>query len=268
MTFQNNHVRFCVSLMVSGEGRRTTHLLKCVRLLSSSRTDWRQSSDILSDISFDSLSNIFSGISSGFWHIFWHSFWHSFWHISSHDRGWGPARNTELTGSRLRSGTEHWTHRIAVEVRHGPLNSQDRGWRRGGRGGEGGEGEEGGEAPDIKSNNPHLTGGEKNAKNLLITIWNLENNLFFCLAKNYLLDSKVPFFDDNPENERLEPKNHRTDKGKSSKPNLHDFDFQMLIFQGVQTFFDKTWRQSLHLQHPTSLTPARQNQTALGLSRR
>ena len=27
-------------------------------------------------------------------------------------------------------------------------------------GGEGGEGEEGGEESDIKSNNPHLTGGE------------------------------------------------------------------------------------------------------------
>ena len=44
------------------------------------------------------------------------------------DRGWGPARHTELTGSRLRSGTPHWTHRIVVEVRHATLNSQDRGW--------------------------------------------------------------------------------------------------------------------------------------------
>ena len=36
--------------------RHTTHLLKCARSLSSSQTDWRQSSDILSDISFDILS--------------------------------------------------------------------------------------------------------------------------------------------------------------------------------------------------------------------
>ena len=47
-----------------------------------------------------------------------------------------------------------------LEVRHSTLNSQDRGWGRGG--GEEGEGEGGeGEETDIKSNNPHLTGGEK-----------------------------------------------------------------------------------------------------------
>ncbi len=64
MTFQNSHVRFYVSLIVSGEGRQTTHLLKCVRLLSTSQTDCRQSSDILSDISFDILSDISSDIVS------------------------------------------------------------------------------------------------------------------------------------------------------------------------------------------------------------
>ena len=63
-TFQNNHDRFYVSLIVSGEDWHTIHLLKCVRLLSTSQTDWRQSSDILSDISFDSLSDIPSDISS------------------------------------------------------------------------------------------------------------------------------------------------------------------------------------------------------------
>ena len=56
-------------------------------------------------------------------------------------RGWGPARNTALTGSRLRSGAEHCAdriaaevrrgtprpHRIAVEVRRGTLRWQDRG---------------------------------------------------------------------------------------------------------------------------------------------
>ena len=64
MTFQNNQVGFYVSLIVSGEGRHTIHLLKCVRLLSTSRTDWRQSSDILSDISSNILSDILSDISS------------------------------------------------------------------------------------------------------------------------------------------------------------------------------------------------------------
>ena len=44
------------------------------------------------------------------------------------DRGWGAARNTGLTGSRLRSGAPHCTGRIAVEVRHATLASQDRGW--------------------------------------------------------------------------------------------------------------------------------------------
>ena len=44
------------------------------------------------------------------------------------DRGWGPARHTELTGSRLGSGTPRWTRRIAVEVRHATLNSRARGW--------------------------------------------------------------------------------------------------------------------------------------------
>ena len=56
--------RTYVSLIGSGEGRHTTHLLKCVLLLSTSQTDWKQSSDILSDISFDILSDISSDILS------------------------------------------------------------------------------------------------------------------------------------------------------------------------------------------------------------
>ena len=52
--------RTYVSLIGSGEGRHTTHLLKCVLL----QTDWKQSSDVLSDISFDILSDISSDISS------------------------------------------------------------------------------------------------------------------------------------------------------------------------------------------------------------
>ena len=102
--------RTYVSLIGSGEGRHTPHLLKCVLLLSTSQTDWKQSSDVLSDISFDILSDLSSDISSDIlpdisfdilsdisfdipsdisfwhfpWHIFWHIFWHSFWHIFWH----------------------------------------------------------------------------------------------------------------------------------------------------------------------------------------
>ena len=56
--------RTYVSLIGSGEGKHTTHLLKCVLLLSTSQTDWKQSSDVLSDISFVILSDISSDISS------------------------------------------------------------------------------------------------------------------------------------------------------------------------------------------------------------
>ena len=114
--------------------------------------------------------------------------------LASQNRSWGPARNTEHTGSRLRSGAEHWPHRIAVEVRRRTLNTQDRGWgparntgltgsrlrsgaehwphiiARGDGGRDEGGAEEEEEAEeeevtaDIKSNNPHLTGGEKHWK--------------------------------------------------------------------------------------------------------
>ena len=77
MKFQNNHVRFYVSANVSGEGRHTTHLMKCVRLLSTSQIDWKQSVDMC----FDLLSDILSGYLLTFWQIFWHSSWQSFWHI-------------------------------------------------------------------------------------------------------------------------------------------------------------------------------------------
>ena len=56
--------RTYVSLIGSGEGRHITHLLKCVLLLSTSQTDWKQSSDVLSDISFNILSDVSSDISS------------------------------------------------------------------------------------------------------------------------------------------------------------------------------------------------------------
>ena len=101
--------------------------------------------------------------------------------------------NTELTGSRLRSGAEHWTHRIVVEVRRGTLASQDRGWGparntehthgtpnshdRGWDPTQKTDEEEEEEEEDrahMKSNNPHLTGGEPmmETKTLQKVNWN------------------------------------------------------------------------------------------------
>ena len=82
-------------------------------------------------------------------------------HTDVDGRGWGPAGNTGRGWSWLRSDREHCGSRVA-------LGRGGRGGRRGGRrGGGGGEEEEmrrrGGEeeqATDIKSNNPHLAGGE------------------------------------------------------------------------------------------------------------
>ena len=110
-------------------------------------------------------------------------------------RGWGPAGNTGRGWSRLRSGREHWAWMVVVEVRQGTLGVDGRGWgpaentvdrgsqldeedkgggRRSGRQEEEEEDEEDEDederkrkrkrkrkAPDIKSNNPHLAGGEK-----------------------------------------------------------------------------------------------------------
>ena len=122
--------------------------------------------------------------------------WHIFWRgevrqgtLGVDGRGWGPAGNTGRGYSRLRSGREHWANGRGW----GPAWHIGRGWlwlrsdrehcgsrvavgrggrggRRGGGRGGGGEEEErrrrgGGEeeqATDIKSNNPHLAGGEKN----------------------------------------------------------------------------------------------------------
>ena len=109
--------------------------------------------------------------------------------LNSRAPGWGPARHTQLTASQLGSGTPHWTHELAVGVRHATLNSRARSWgprchtehtssqlrsdtphwthkivveaRQGGGGRGRGDGRGGEEETDIKSNNPHLTGGEK-----------------------------------------------------------------------------------------------------------
>ena len=103
--------------------------------------------------------------------------------LNSRDHSWGPARHTELAGSRLGSGTPHWTHELAVGARHATLNSQDRSWdptrRRTTGGGGGGRRSTGeGEETNIKSNNPHLTGGEKNTNSPQLTFFHA-NSLNF-----------------------------------------------------------------------------------------
>ena len=92
-------------------------------------------------------------------------------------RGWGPAGNTGRGWSWLRSGREHWAGMVVVEVRQGTLGVDGRGWGptentvdRGSQLDEEDDEEErrrGEEeqATDIKSNNPHLAGGEKHNGN-------------------------------------------------------------------------------------------------------
>ena len=112
-------------------------------------------------------------------------------------RRWGPAGNTGCGWSWLRSGREHWAWLVVVEVRQGTLGVDGRGWGpaentvdRGSQLDEDDEDDEDEEddeddkdgkddkedeedeeerrrrtrqeeATDIKSNNPHLAGGEK-----------------------------------------------------------------------------------------------------------
>ena len=91
--------RTYVSLIGSGEGRHTTHLLKCVLLLSTSQTDWKLTffltylltfflTNLLIYLLAFFLTYLLTFFLTSFWHIFWHSFWqifwHSFWHIFWH----------------------------------------------------------------------------------------------------------------------------------------------------------------------------------------
>ena len=131
------------------------------------------------------------------WHIFWRGYSrlrsgreHLAWMVvvevrqgtlGVDGRGWGPAGNTgrgypRLRSGRehwrwwswLRSGREHWAWMVVVEVRQRTLWIASRSWA-GGRGGQREEEdnerrrrgeEEEDQATDIKSNNPHLAGGE------------------------------------------------------------------------------------------------------------
>ena len=74
--------------------------------------------------------------------------------LNSQDRGGGPARNTDLTGSRLRSDTEH----CRGGGGDGPTQNTDEEQE-----------EEERDAAHIKSNNPHLTSREKKEQDLNIS---------------------------------------------------------------------------------------------------
>ena len=113
-------------------------------------------SDILSGISSRILSDILSGISSGILSGFW-----------------GPAVRTELgrsqvevqrcalswEGPRLRSSSAHWAPKLAKSLAKSWQGNSGRGsgGRAGRRGGEGGRRRR---TTLIKSNKPHLAGGE------------------------------------------------------------------------------------------------------------
>ena len=133
---------------------------------------------IYTDIFSCIFSAICSGIRSGMLYI-WHSIWHSFLafylaciltffpgilsSISSEILcGWGPAGNTLILGLLFGCGREHCDLALAVEVRRGTLWSWACSW---GPAGNtlilGLQLRSGGGTADIKSNNPHLTGGEK-----------------------------------------------------------------------------------------------------------
>ena len=83
--------------------------------------------------------------------------------LAADGRGWGVAGNTGLRWSRLRSGREHWPRMGAVEAWQGTLGWDGRGWGPAGNANSRwsweDEDDEDKQA-DIKSNNPHLTGGE------------------------------------------------------------------------------------------------------------
>ena len=146
-------------------------------------------SGILSGTLSDVLSGILSGISFGILSAGWGpagNTWRGFSRLRSgrehwawmvavevqqgtlgvDSRGWGPAGNTWRGFSRLRWGREHLAWILAVEVGQGTLGVDGRGWgpeeaEGGGRRRKGAEGGGRRKSTDIKSNNPHLAGGEQ-----------------------------------------------------------------------------------------------------------
>ena len=83
MTFQKRNVTIYDNLIVSCEGKHTTHVLNCVRFLSTSQTDWRQSRDILSDVSFTLFLTIFLAYLLTFCWIFFLTYLVTFFLTSS-----------------------------------------------------------------------------------------------------------------------------------------------------------------------------------------
>ena len=129
-----------------------------------------------------------------FWHIFWHAFWHIFWHFSciSPDilsdilsgRFWhsfcicSDILSGVLSGissdSRLRSGGEHCHPALAVEVRRRRTRRTRRRTRRT-------------TAAYIKSNKPHLTGGEKPGPDESFVLLNMEHGDMMTWTKDWYL---------------------------------------------------------------------------------
>ena len=145
-------------------------------------------------IFWQSIWHIFSQC---FWHIFWHSIWAlrssgAHWArkvpgwgpavptglgrslvevqrcpLRSEPCGWGPAVPTQIGSRQLRSSSAHCARKLAKRLAKSWQGGSGRGsgsrggGEGGGRGGGGGEGGGGAGTAVIKSNNPHLAGGEK-----------------------------------------------------------------------------------------------------------
>ena len=115
------------------------------------------------------------------WHIFWRGYSrlrsgreHWAWMVvvevrqgtlGGDTRGWGPAGNTGRGWSWLRSGREQEERRRGEETRRGEEKrgeEEEEEEKEDEKREEKEEDEDEEEATDIKSNNPHLAGGEKN----------------------------------------------------------------------------------------------------------
>ena len=96
-------------------------------------------------------------------------------------RGWGPAGNTWRGFSRLRSGREHLAWMVVVEVRRRRKAAEGGRRRR--------------KSTDIKSNNPHLAGGEKHDK-ISGLLEDFQWTLFYlaCWITKSNMDAPVCFF--------------------------------------------------------------------------
>ena len=87
-------------------------------------------------------------------------------------RGWGPAANTGRGWPWLGSGSQHWAGMAVVEVRQPTLGEDGCSWGPAAGGGEEKEEEEEEAAALIKSNNPHLAGGEITPRTMVYDTYN------------------------------------------------------------------------------------------------